>query len=468
MAETLEGREWRARLHDVTRRLDDISPSFCAAKWLQVTLHLENGMTHSCHHPPAHKVPLEELALHPDALHNTEHKRQRRLEMIKGIRPDECGHCWKMEDASQHAFSDRHIKSSDEWAVDVLEELPGIARPAPSYIEVSFGNKCQMRCMYCSPEVSSAIWDEFERHGPYPVKEAGFDLGWLTSEGRRPYAAHEHNPYVDAFWKWFPDTVAGLRVLRLTGGEPLLQESTWDLLHRLRTLGHDQLEIDVNSNFMVAGILLDRLADTLVAIKREGRIKRARLYTSVDTAGAGAEYVRHGMNYQKLIANCDRVLQRQPEIAVTIICTHNVLSFPGFADFLKDLLELKRRHIGWLEPVPRVMLDLTYLRSPSFLSSRLAPLEIRREMRSALSWMEGHRESVAAPWGFNAYEMNKMRRMCDWLEQPSSDEEEAAAFERGQDLARFIGEYDRRKQRDFNATFPTLIGFMDGLRATLP
>ena len=31
-------------------QLDNISPTMCYAKWAQVTLHLHNGMTHSCYH----------------------------------------------------------------------------------------------------------------------------------------------------------------------------------------------------------------------------------------------------------------------------------------------------------------------------------------------------------------------------------------------------------------------------------
>jgi len=58
-------------LIEVRKKLDAASPSLCLAKWLQVTLHLHNGHTHSCHHPDTHKVPLEEIAKDPSALHNT-------------------------------------------------------------------------------------------------------------------------------------------------------------------------------------------------------------------------------------------------------------------------------------------------------------------------------------------------------------------------------------------------------------
>ncbi len=61
-------------------KLNKVSKSFCMAKWLQVSLHLPQGKTHSCYHPPAHKIPLDELKDNPGALHNTiEKKNERKL-----------------------------------------------------------------------------------------------------------------------------------------------------------------------------------------------------------------------------------------------------------------------------------------------------------------------------------------------------------------------------------------------------
>ena len=56
---------------ETKKQLDIISPSMCAAKWNQVTLHLGTGTTHSCHHPTPHHIPVEELENNPSALHNT-------------------------------------------------------------------------------------------------------------------------------------------------------------------------------------------------------------------------------------------------------------------------------------------------------------------------------------------------------------------------------------------------------------
>jgi len=116
--------------------LDTISDSFCAAKWKQVTIHLQNGQTHSCHHPVPHKIPVEELLGNPGALHNTNHKKEQRKMMLEGKRPSECDYCWKVEDTS-NSFSDRVFKSAEKWAAPYIPDI--VAKPwnddvDPSYV----------------------------------------------------------------------------------------------------------------------------------------------------------------------------------------------------------------------------------------------------------------------------------------------------------------------------------------------
>ena len=49
-------------LHQYKERIiDPISKSYCAAKWYNATIWLGHGQTTSCHHPPGHNIPIEEL-----------------------------------------------------------------------------------------------------------------------------------------------------------------------------------------------------------------------------------------------------------------------------------------------------------------------------------------------------------------------------------------------------------------------
>ena len=93
--------QWRDRV------IDKISPSFCGAKWYNATIWLNSGSTASCHHPPAHKIPLEEVIKNYKAIHNTEYKKMVRKQMLEGERPKECDYCWKVEDLGKDYVSDK-------------------------------------------------------------------------------------------------------------------------------------------------------------------------------------------------------------------------------------------------------------------------------------------------------------------------------------------------------------------------
>ena len=93
------------------RVINKLSQSFCGAKWYNATIWLGNGTTASCHHPPAHKIPLEEVAKSYKAIHNTTYKKAIRKQMMEGERPKECEYCWKIEDMGPDKVSDRVYKS---------------------------------------------------------------------------------------------------------------------------------------------------------------------------------------------------------------------------------------------------------------------------------------------------------------------------------------------------------------------
>ena len=65
----------------VKNELDSVGKGMCLAKWTQVTLQLQSGHNHSCHHPATHKISEQEIARNPSSLHNTRFKKLKRKEM---------------------------------------------------------------------------------------------------------------------------------------------------------------------------------------------------------------------------------------------------------------------------------------------------------------------------------------------------------------------------------------------------
>jgi len=246
-------------------KLNTVGCGFCLAKWTQVTMHLHNGTTHSCHHPKPHKIPLEEVLTNPTALHNTKFKKEIRKEMLEDKKPDECDYCWNIENAS-HAFSDRTLKSSEPWSAPYLEDIlkSGWKKNYnPKYVEVSFSNTCNFKCSYCGPQYSSKWMEEINTHGPYKTSTNYNDIEWFKKEDTMPYLASENNPYVDAFWKWWPEMYQDLHTFRITGGEPLLNKDTFKILDYIieTPTPNKKLSLCINTNLGIPKKLFDEFVD---------------------------------------------------------------------------------------------------------------------------------------------------------------------------------------------------------------
>jgi hypothetical protein len=58
------------RIRDIIDITNDVSPTFCFAKWYHTSIYMYSGQTHSCYHPTPHNISKDEIRLNPSALHN--------------------------------------------------------------------------------------------------------------------------------------------------------------------------------------------------------------------------------------------------------------------------------------------------------------------------------------------------------------------------------------------------------------
>ncbi len=447
-------------LSKVKQELDAVSSSFCVAKWKQVTMHLQNGHTHSCHHPSTHFVPVDEIKKNPTALHNSNFKKSQRKLMLEGQRPSECDYCWRVEDTGEH-FSDRIYKSADtSWAYEYLNETataPWDANVDPSYVEVSFGNVCNFKCSYCTPNVSSQWMEEIERHGPYPTSSLFNNLDWLKQQNAMPIPNNQDNPYVEAFWNWFPDMYRNLKYFRITGGEPLLNKNTFKVLDYIIENPNPELEVAINTNMNPPKELFDRFLEKAKIIINEKKVKRFKLFTSAEAHGSKAEYIRYGMNYQDWLSNIYRTYKEIPDIQFTVMSTYNLLSVTSYTEFLADILNIKRE-FGRTDYSP-ILLDIPYLRYPPHQAVFIAEPEQLEMIYDQVSFMclslEHKGWYGSANRGFYDGEAEKLKRIYTTTKWHIDNPQNSNDLNR-KDFVSFVDEHDKRRGTNFLNTFPEL------------
>jgi DNA-binding Lrp family transcriptional regulator len=432
-------------------QLNAISPSFCLAKWLQVTLHLESGTTHSCHHPDAHKIPLRELKQGVAALHNTLFKKEQRRQMLAGQRPKECGYCWNVEDASPHSVSDRILKSSEEWAKPHLEDIvntPVNENVLPTYLELSFSHACNFKCSYCNMGISSSWENEIKKFGPYATN---------IGSSRHTAIPEESNPYVTAFWQWWPELQSNLHTLRITGGEPLLSPNTFRLLEELNKNPAPKLHLAINSNLGMSSKIVERFTERMQRLLQDGCIKSFTMYTSLEAWGQRAEYIRNGLDFELFLRNLRYTLTELPESQTVLMSTYNALCAIDYRNFLREFLNF-RSEFSSVERKLGLVLDISYLRHPRCQSATVLGAGAAAPAREALQFMKDNEWVPGLHSGFVAHEIAKFARVAAFLDVPLPEEQlRAYRYE----FINFFTEHDRRRQVRMLDIFPELKEFWD-------
>jgi organic radical activating enzyme len=437
-----------------------LGPALCLAKWKQVSLHLPTGLNNSCYHPPLHPIDPTLLADNPGALHNTPYKKEQRKIMLHQEKPAECSYCWNIEAHGQ--LSDRHYRSGEPWAAgdfDKIVNSTGDEDAIPSYVEVNFNHACNLRCSYCSPQFSSSWQREIETHGGYPTSVIHNDPSHFTGRNR-PIPNREHNPYVEAFWQWWPTLYPKLKHFRMTGGEPLMDRNTYRVFDYVLALPNPDLHLNVTSNFSVEDKLWDQYLDYTRRLCNTN-IEHFMQYVSIDSGYfAHAEYIRHGLNAPLCLSRAAQWLDEIPNRnSLTFIITMNNLSVLGLQKLLEMILEMRQT---FSKTYQRVWFDTPLLRQPAWQSLQILPESYARILERTADWMELHLETPADPFhGFKDYEVQRLRRDIDWMRAGQQQDHTVAQA----DFYRFFSEHDRRRGTDFLATFPQMRGWWEECEA---
>ena len=382
---------------------DQTSETFCLAKWHHTTIYLATGETHSCYHPAPHKIPLEELKNNPSALHNTIEKKAQRKMMLDGHKPDGCSYCWNIESMGKDFVSDRHIKTTSIYTEERLEEIKTKAADFnvnPEYIEISFSNECNFKCGYCHPKASSRYWNEIKQHGPYAKSTVHRqDIDWF-----KVYAKEEENPYVDAWWEWWPEVSKTLNILRITGGEPLMIKEHKQFIEEIIRQGYqDKILLRYNSN----GILVDE-----DLIELWSKFKKVKFAVSMDAIKERDEYIRFPTKWEVVEKNLQMLDNTPDNIQTSLATAIQIFNVKHLPDFMKWKVEsgFKKLNLGTVPGDVQMgggLVNMHLLYIPTFLSIQILPKEDKQEVEQRFmefkDWLWNNYRKDDEYWKKNPY-----------------------------------------------------------------
>ena len=271
------------------------------------------------------------------------------------------------------------------------------------------------------------------------------------------YGHDEINPYVEAWFRWWDQSLhRNLKQLRITGGEPMMSQHTWRLLDWLAcNPNQSSTRIEITTNLTYNSDLVNRMLDQVSRMRQP-----VWIYTSGESTGARAEYVRDGHDWEQWQRNVDQVRTSGVVENVSVTGTMSAVSNDGFADWLGYVLEQKRLHgREWM------LISVNLVRFPTFQNIVVLPQHLRdlyaQEIQSIMD-----RSDIDQLLG--QYEQDHINRYIRYLRgviEPHNDTDiDHLALQR--DFKSFFTQYDARRGKDFKKTFPRLAEWYDQIPLT--
>jgi organic radical activating enzyme len=221
-----------------------------------------------------------------------------REHMARGEWHSFCKWCKQLEETT--GVSGRTVRHAEPATLAAIERDP-VNYFKLEHIVVNWSNLCNLTCVYCNPDTSTA-WQSIKGIPINHVKNEHPDLIELAQK-------HGHS-------------VVGLT---LGGGEPLLQKGLLDFLrclnpNQVRVLVTTNLSIDITNNPIYNELRTWPTVDWQISFDNADKDK--------------FEYVRDGANWDVFVANIDLMKQHNQRIiahpAYSIYCALDLVDYYDF------------------------------------------------------------------------------------------------------------------------------------------
>lgn len=370
----------------------------CDLKWNYPIFNMDRGEFRSCCRTPSNTVTEEELQTQGiNAFSNSARERASRLNLINGVRDHNCQSCWNLED--QGIKSPRHTPERFHWFMQrqgvipkeeeysdeslttylsSIKELdhPALSSKTPYMLEISLGNTCDLKCMYCSHHYSTQWATERIKYGE--ITQEQYDREF-------PKAA----PSFDIkFWEWF-NKIGRFHLHRLgiIGGEPLIMPEFYEFVDKLissvnavKALRKEKMTFWIVTNLNTPPNYLEKLFNYLPKLTE---VFNVEILVSMESVGKKAEYIRNGLNWKKFTGNLDKVLSRTDlKFDFGFIMSLNALNITSVQDFVKFTEEL---YVKYQRPVA---LKQNIISFPSFQSPMILTPDFADHLDSAVEYMK--------------------------------------------------------------------------------
>ena len=308
----------------------------CPLKWGWSSLFLKNGTTSSCHRCEKLDINVENF----NEFHNLPTKLKEREIMLKGKWPTvenggtgHCNFCKKHEDIKKISDRQRQLTVPNMHPKELNENVRE-TKVTPTILELYLNNTCNMKCTYCTPNLSSLWQNELDQHGKIQIDNRVY-------HEKKTFEKNIQQKLFEKTLSWLSSNGQHLKRLHILGGEPFYQKEFDILLDHLGKHKFPNLELNVISNLMTKENIFFKYHEKIKHLVTQRVIGRYDLTVSIDNWGEEAEYARTGLklkHFIKLFEFC----ANEKWIKMNINTTVTNLTIKTFPDLVKYVLPFKK------------------------------------------------------------------------------------------------------------------------------
>ena len=282
---------------------------------------------------------MPELSL-KEIMNSPDHKKIRK-DFLNDVKNKACATCWNAEQAGSKSYRqswhEYYEKESPEFLKNCLPDGE-LIEPKLNFLQISLGNKCNLKCRTCNPSNSIQWIKESEQLGLFQDVQAFHfkNLDWYRRENFKK-DLEKQLPYLDR--------------LNFLGGEPLLIDEHYEILDFLiLSKRAPHVELQYNTNMTV-------YSQSLIDLWKN--FKKVTLCLSIDAVGAANDYLRHPSKWDIVEKNIISFLEARKQVNLEILfaSTFNALNVEHLPELYSWLNNLnydcyKRPLFTWVDYPP--------------------------------------------------------------------------------------------------------------------
>lgn len=218
----------------------------------------------------------------------------------------------------------------------------------PIYFDIRFSNLCNYTCRTCWHGASSSWFEEAKE-----LKNTAGDSAII-----------QNITDYELFFERYQSVFKTAKAFYFAGGEPLIMKEHF---HLVSWLAENNPSVSLRYNTNLSSLTYKN--HSLLSLWK--KFRKVSILVSLDGIGQGGEYIRKGMNWEKVEANLEAILQQdaiQIQIAPTVSLL-NVFHLPEMYTYLKRRFNLK---VGdWY---------LNFLERPFHYNVKALPAEMKQSL----------------------------------------------------------------------------------------